>query len=141
MLYRHYSLVPWDRDRWPNFSPSEKNLHCPCCGEFFLDPVSFDTLQTMRRYLGKPMKINSGHRCLFHNAKVGGKPLSMHKRVAFDVSLYGHRLQDLLEAARKAGFHGFGYYATFLHLDMGRPRFWYTKGGLKRWNGFLSLAA
>lgn len=135
MLYSHYSLVPWDRDRWPNFSPSEKNLHCPCCGEFYLDMTSFDALQTLRRAVGRPVKVNSGHRCLFHNAKVGGKPRSMHKLVAFDVSLRGQRLRDLLEAARRAGFQGYGYYATFLHLDMGRRRFWITKGGKRTWNG------
>lgn len=138
MIYRHHSLVPWDRGRWPNFSPGERNLHCPCCGEFYLDPVSFDALQRVRRAVGRPIKVNSGHRCLFHNARVGGKPLSMHKRVAFDVRLEGHRLRDLLEAARKAGFRGFGYYATFLHVDMGRPRYWITKGGAKIWKHLLT---
>lgn len=134
-LYPHHSLVDWDRDRWPNFRPSEKNLHCPCCGEFYLDPVAFDTLQALRRRLGRPIKINSGHRCMFHNARVGGAPRSMHKRIAFDVSLRGHRLRDLIEAARSVGFQGFGYYYNFLHLDIGRRRYWVTKGGAKRWTG------
>lgn len=135
MIYSHYSQVPWDKKRWPNFSPSERNLHCPCCGEFYLDPRSFDALQALRRGTGRPIKVNSGHRCVFHNARVGGRPRSMHKSVAFDVSLGGHRLRDLLEVARKAGFQGFGYYATFLHLDMGRRRYWITKGGVRTWNG------
>lgn len=135
MLYAHYSDVVWDRKRWPNFRPAEGNLHCPCCGEFYLDPASFDALQTLRRKMGRPIRVNSGHRCLFHNAKVGGAPRSMHKQIAFDVSLQGHRLRDLIEAARSVGFQGFGYYATFLHLDMGRRRFWVTKGGAKRWTG------
>jgi len=139
MLYSHYSIVPWDRDRWPNFSPSEKNLHCPHCGEFYLDMTSFDALQALRRGVGKPIKVNSGHRCALYNAspRIGGKPRSMHKLVAFDVSLKGHRLRDLLEAAKKAGFQGFGYYMTFLHLDMGRRRYWITKGGRRKWNGLI----
>jgi hypothetical protein len=135
MIYTHFSLAPWDSDRWPNFHPSEKNLHCPCCGEFYLDPVALDALQALRRRLGQPVKVNSGHRCRFHNARVGGAPRSMHKRVAFDVSLSGHRLRNLIDTARGVGFQGFGFYSTFLHLDMGRRRYWITNGGKKRWNG------
>lgn len=137
MLYSHYSLVPWNPARWPNFSPSEGNLHCPCCGEFFLDGEAFDALQAMRTIVGRPMKINSGHRCPFHNAKVGGRPRSMHKILAFDVSLAGQDPAKLLAAAKEVGFRGFGYYMTFLHLDMGRRRFWITKGGAKTWTGLV----
>jgi hypothetical protein len=137
MLYRHYSLVPWDKNRWPNFHPSERNIHCPCCGEFFFDPFSFDALQALRRMVDRPIKINSGHRCRLHNARVGGKPRSMHKYVAFDVSLRGHDLQKLYRASHNVGFRGFGYYATFLHLDTGRKRFWITEGGKRTWIGLI----
>jgi hypothetical protein len=137
-IYKHFSHVPWDKKRWPNFSPGEPNLACPCCGEFCLDPASFDGLQALRDRLGRPVRVNSGHRCFRHNARVGGAPLSMHRwLVAFDVSLQGHRPSELLEAARKAGFSGFGYYATFLHLDRGRPRWWITKGGARIWTSHL----
>jgi zinc D-Ala-D-Ala carboxypeptidase len=136
MIYSHFSLVPWDRRRWPNFHPSEPNLACPCCGEFCLDERSFDTLQALRRKLGKPIHVNSGHRCFCHNAYVGGAGLSMHKLlVAFDVSLVNLRPGELLDAARKVGFHGFGFYGTFLHLDLGKVRWWITKGGAITWNG------
>lgn len=136
MLFSHYSLVPWDHKRWPNFSPAEPHLSCPCCGSFFYDPIALDKLQGLRNRLKKPIHINSGHRCPFHNAKVGGAPLSMHKRqIAFDVSLKNQNPADLLKAAREIGFHGFGFYATFLHLDLGRFRWWITKGGLITWRG------
>jgi zinc D-Ala-D-Ala carboxypeptidase len=137
-IYRHFSHAPWDRRRWPNFNPNEPNLACPCCGEFCLDEASFDHLQALRRKLGRPVHVNSGHRCFRHNAKVGGAPLSMHKRlVAFDVSLVNQRPAELLDAARRVGFTGFGYYATFLHLDLGRARWWITKGGAKIWTGLI----
>ena len=50
MIIAHYSQIlnQWDKARWPNFSPSEYNLHCPCCGEFWYDPESFDSLQHVR---------------------------------------------------------------------------------------------
>ena len=139
MIYKHYSQVLWDRVRWPNFSPSEKNLHCPCCGEFYLDEKYFDCLQYARSLINKPLQINSGHRCLIHNARVGGKPLSRHKKIAFDVSLAQHNIKDLLSVLKLSGFTGFGYYSTFIHVDLGRPRFWITKGGALKWNGLIPL--
>lgn len=138
-IYPHHSLVPWDYKRWPNFSPEERNLYCPCCGEFYFDVFALDTLQRLRRKVGRPIHINSGHRCALHNARVGGKPRSMHKLIAFDVALSGHRLIDLLNAARKVGFQGFGFYRTFLHLDLGRGRSWITKGGRETWSGLLTF--
>lgn len=137
MIYNHYSEVPWDKNRWPNFSPNEKNIYCPCCGEFYLDENSFDTLQRLRDIVNKPIKINSGHRCFLYNYLVGGVPRSMHKKIAFDISLKGHNKKLLLEAAKKAGFNGFGFYVTFIHLDLGRPRRWASKGGLAIWNGLI----
>ena len=136
MIFKHYSLAPWDPNRWPNFSPKE--LSCPCCGEFYLDPVAFDALQALRSALRKSINLNSAHRCPFHNAKVGGAPLSMHKlKVAFDISVRGHLLNALLGGARMVGFKGFGFYQTFLHVDLGRPRQWKTEGGKITWTGVV----
>ena len=60
----------------------------------------------------------------------------MHKTLAIDVSLHGHMLQSLVSKARAAGFTGFGYAYTFLHLDMGRPRQWYYGAASReRWKG------
>jgi uncharacterized protein YcbK (DUF882 family) len=136
MLIRHYSDVQWDSNRWPNFSPKE--LACPCCGEFFFDQASFDAIQNLRSLLKRPIHLNSAHRCPIHNAKVGGAPLSMHKmRIAFDISLRGQALDLLLSQARSAGFKGFGFYATFLHVDLGKARRWITAGGRKTWTGLV----
>lgn len=137
VLYSHYKDVPWDSARWPNFSPDEPQLFCPCCGEFFLDTASFDKLQAVRTALGQPLHLNSGHRCPIHNARVGGAPLSQHKHIAFDISLAGHDKKALLEACRNAGFRGFGFYVTFMHVDNRQnPAHWFiNKQCRAAWDG------
>ena len=138
MLYNHYSHVLWTPTRWPNFTPGERGLACPCCGEFYHDVEMFDAIQKARWTLLKPIRFNSGHRCGLHNARVGGAPLSQHKRLAFDIPLEGHNKQDLLEALHEAGFKGFGYYQTFIHVDQGRERFWYgSEKARELWNGLM----
>lgn len=134
MLYQHYSEIPSSLWRWENFSPDEPGLACPCCGEFFLDFASMDGLQAIRTWLGKPIKLNSGHRCPIHNAHVGGAPLSCHKWFAADINLHGHNRHTVHDFAQAAGFTGFEFYKTFLHVDRGRPRFWYSQGAKEIWN-------
>ena len=132
-LIPHFKMVFWDQQRWPNFEPSE--LACPCCGQFFYWPKFFDKLQAVRTNVNRPIKINSAHRCWHHNAKVGGAPRSQHKTLATDLSLKNHDRHDLAAACRAAGFHGFGFYNTFLHVDLGRRRFWYgNKIAKEKWN-------
>jgi hypothetical protein len=132
MIYAHYSSPPWDKARWPNFSAKE--LACPHCGEYYHDTRMLDAIQAVRSSLGKPLRINSAHRCALHNARVGGAPLSQHKKIAFDISLHGHDREALKAACREAGFTGFGHYGTFLHVDMGRPRWWASTAGRRLWN-------
>lgn len=94
-----------------------------------------DALQAIRSWLGAPVKINSGHRCRLHNARVGGAPLSQHKKIAFDIRIGKHDRKKLLSYARAAGFTGFGLYHSFLHVDRGPRRHWIAKGVKKSsWN-------
>ena len=127
----HYSRARY----WTfkNFKPKE--VSCPCCGQFVPDYEAYDALQRARDLAKVPFKINSGHRCRIHNARVGGAAKSMHKWIAFDISVVGRNRQVILKACKDAGFTGFGYYQTFLHVDLGRPRFWYGKGARVLWNG------
>ena len=121
-MYAHYD--DFDQDWvWLNFSPKE--LSCKCCGEYFHDPESLNRLQTAREISGKPYKINSAHRCVKHNRKVGGMPRSMHLNIAFDVSLNGHDKQELLQALFDGGFSTFGLYSRFIHTDKRPYRLWY----------------
>lgn len=131
-----HNIPLWDDQRWPNFTRAE--LSCRHCGEHYHAPHFFDALQNLRHDLGRPLHILSAHRCALHNAAVGGAPLSQHLRMAVDISLNGHKRRDIVLAARAAGFRGFGYYFTFLHLDMGRQRHWYGSRKAKGlWQTFL----
>jgi len=116
--------APWDRARWPHFSPRE--ISCRHCGEICIWPEALDAIERLRMAMAAPLVVNSGHRCALHNARVGGAPLSMHKRLAFDIALNGHDPARLAEAARAAGFRGFGFGNSFLHLDTrGVPARWF----------------
>lgn len=127
----------WDAARWPHFTAHE--IACPCCGETCVWPEALDAVERLRRLLGVPVVLTSGHRCALHNARVGGAPLSQHKRLAFDVVLRGHDPARLLAAARAAGFTGFGFGNTFLHLDTRvRPAHWfYGQRSKARWTSVL----
>lgn len=126
--------APWDALRWPDFGPRE--LACKHCGEMFVWPDALDAIERLRVAMGAPLVINSAHRCAIWNALVGGAPLSMHKKLAFDVALAGHDPMRLETLAREAGFTGFGCGLTFLHLDTraARPAHWfYGKRSIDKW--------
>jgi hypothetical protein len=110
------STTDWNCARWPHFAPSE--IACRCCGEIFVWPEALDALERLRVAMNAPLHIDSGHRCALHNARVGGAPLSLHKKLAFDIALARHNPRALAEGARSAGFTGFGFGQTFLHLDI-----------------------
>ncbi len=115
--------------RWPNFTLSELICHCGiyCRGEYYHHPYFLDCLQALREEIGKPLILNSAHRCALWNAQIGGAPLSEHKKIAVDISLKNQNRKQILQTAKNLGFTGFGLYQTFLHLDQGRPRVWIGK--------------
>ncbi len=121
---------------WRNFSRAE--MACHHCGQGYDWPEFMAVLQAARDEVGRPFKILSGHRCALHNARVGGAPLSQHLRLAADIALHGHSRRVLLSACRRAGFTGFGFYASFLHVDMGPKRHWFgNRYGKELWTPFL----
>lgn len=116
---------------WKNFTPEE--IGCRCCGELwtgdqmpeeFIDAMN--KLQALRDEWNEPIPINSGHRCIKHNAKVGGAPKSQHLIIAFDCAVPVEKQIAFCELAMQAGFHVARAYPDkgFVHLDMGRPRIW-----------------
>jgi len=113
----------WDKTRWPNFSQFE--MACSHCGEVYQWPEFMDRLQYARALATRPFRIHSAHRCSLHNARIGGAPLSQHLKLAVDIGLAGHDPHVLYQACKTAGFKGFGFYQTFLHIDLGRRRSWY----------------
>jgi uncharacterized protein YcbK (DUF882 family) len=129
--------MSWDAKRWPNFTRPE--LSCKCgCGTFVQDDKALDALQRLRNDMGK-LTINSATRCKKHNAAEGGAPSSEHVNGrAFDVSVVGHDRGRLLAAARKAGFTGFGFANSFLHVDTGKKRHWdYGAASRAAWKGIM----
>tara|TARA_R100000458_G_C8224201_1_gene207696 strand:- start:245 stop:616 length:372 start_codon:yes stop_codon:yes gene_type:complete len=100
-------------------------IMCKCgCGNIFIQDQAIDKLQKLRDILQIPLIINSAARCPIHNAKVGGAPKSQHRATksrpstAFDISLQGVNKQDLIGAAKLAGFKGLGInYNSFVHVD------------------------
>lgn len=121
--------------KWPNFTPRELSCTCRlqrtarkrhCEGQYFHDHDFLNALQKLRNQIGKPLKINSAHRCIGRNRDVGGSRNSQHLTLAVDIDLEGHDRIDLYHRAEKLGFNGIGRYKTFIHIDR-RPwvaRWW-----------------
>lgn len=127
MKYQDYN-GQWE---WENFTPEE--IACRCCGELWKGddmPVYFKhamhKLQDLRNKWGKPIVINSGHRCTKHNAEVGGATQSQHLTIAFDCVCPRSEQSAFAKMALEVGFHVARPYPDngFVHLDMGRPRTW-----------------
>ncbi len=93
-----------------------------------------DCLERLRKARGTAVVLNSAHRCALHNARVGGAPLSQHKKIAADVRLQGHDPHALFKDALASGFSSFGFYITFLHMDLRPGRRWSAKGSERTWN-------
>lgn len=86
-------------------------------------------LQTLRDYLGKPIKINSGYRSPEHNKAIGGVKNSQHVLgKAADIVVKGvkpEQLAVIIERLIDEGHMlqgGIGIYNTFLHYDIRRTR-------------------
>ncbi|TAE34641.1 MAG: DUF882 domain-containing protein [Alphaproteobacteria bacterium] len=135
MFFEHYSLIPTNGWQYRYFTPRE--LASKGDGSLLVNQDAISRLERMREIIGKPLIITSAYRDPIHNAKVGGAPMSMHRfGRAFDISLrtfhpidgrnveLNHNREQLYHAALTAGFTGFGFYATFLHIDTGRRRHW-----------------
>jgi len=136
MLTPPSSVLGFKGIRWPNFTANE--FTCNHCGEYYHDERVLDALQAARSEIGKPIRINSAHRCRYHNARVGGAPLSQHLKLAIDIDLRRQNPRRLSGALIRAGFKGVGYYTNFIHVDMGRKRFWHgSEYSRKKWELLL----
>ncbi len=123
MFYEHYDQVPRASWRWRYFTPRE--IASKGDGSLLIDEDALDRLQHARQIARVPFVILSAYRDPIHNAKVGGAPLSMHQQgKAFDIRIAGLDKWQLLTACQRAGFTGFGFYSTFLHVDTGKSRTW-----------------
>ena len=81
-------------------------------------------LDTARGISGIPFKINSGYRTENHNAIVGGRVGSSHKKgLAVDIGYYGSRERYLiLNALMQVGINRIGIAKTFVHCDVDKSK-------------------
>ena len=105
---------------------------CKCCGVNHMQDEPMVALDEARHTAGVPFVINSGYRCLVHNASkaVGGLPDSSHiDGWAADIEATTSRDRFLIiESLIKANFHRIGIAKTFIHADMDP-----VKSGLVAW--------
>jgi len=114
-----------------NFSKSEFNCKCGCeMPNDVLDNIKLLAiqLQTIREYVGQPIKINSAYRCQLHNSIIGGVKTSQHiLGKASDITINNFTpdevadvIENLLVNEMLGSFYigGLGRYNTFTHLDI-----------------------
>ncbi len=96
-----------------------KEFFCPCCKEVYLNEEFLKILDNARGFAGIPFKVNSGYRCVRHNAYIGGKTDSSHlKGQAADIDCTTSRQRSLMiDALLEAGFTRIGIAKTFIHAD------------------------
>lgn len=110
------------------FPDHELACHCGCG----LLPIerSVERLYVVRCMLRKPLPISSAARCKVQNAIAGGKVGSIHLMPtlrkgnsaklgggAFDIIAKPSFQAEIYAAALLAGFKGFGFADTFIHID------------------------
>ena len=123
--YAHWKQVPrtWTAWPWRHFIPKE--IACKGTGKLSVNAGLLDKLDILRSRLGHPLSVSSVFRTPYWNSKCGGAPRSMHLFcLAADIKIVNKDKNLILELAKDLGFTGFGYYRTFLHVDLGRKREW-----------------
>ena len=130
--YDHWKQVPrnWSKWPWQHFQPFE--MADRSNGKLVVEPRLLDYLDLFRLRLGGPVIVLSAYRTPYHNAFVGGAPFSTHIQAkAVDLSTRGQDRLLMERLAKEIGFMGFGYYRTFLHIDIrDTPAQW----GKEKWN-------
>jgi len=104
-----------------NLSPhfTEAEMACPCCGLCDINPSLLAVLEAIRSDMG-PTKINSGHRCEYRNAAVGGAEQSAHLRGnAADIrTLSAKERFIVVSVAITHGVRRIGDYGNWVHIDV-----------------------
>ena len=105
-----------------HFNKEEFDCQCGCGnGDIVISENLVFELECVRVHYGKPMRINSGIRCLSHNRKIGSRDTSSHiKGLAVDISCrdMGTRLKLVKHLLRDAEFTRIGFHREFIHVDV-----------------------
>ncbi len=115
-----------------HFTRRELDCHCGCDAPPAIEVSLTQTaaqLEKLRIQTG-PIHINSGYRCPAYNEKIGGAPLSQHKKgTAADIScknLTPAKVFVLAEQVPAFMGGGIGIYDGFVHVD--------RRAGAARWD-------
>ena len=105
-----------------HFTKEEFDCQCGCGnGDIIISENLVFELECVRVHYGKPMRINSGIRCLSHNRKIGSRDTSSHiKGLAVDISCtdMGTRLELVKRLLRDGEFTRMGIHKDFIHVDV-----------------------
>jgi uncharacterized protein YcbK (DUF882 family) len=105
-----------------HFSKEEFDCQCGCGnGDIVISENLVFELECVRIHYGKPMRINSGIRCLSHNRKIGSRDTSSHiKGLAVDIGCrdMGTRLILVKHLLRDGEFTRIGFHREFIHVDV-----------------------
>ena len=105
-----------------HFTKEEFDCQCGCGnGDIKISERLVHELEVVRVHYGKPMRVNSGIRCLSHNRKIGSRDTSSHiKGLAVDISCkdMGTRLELVKRLLRDGEFKRMGIHKDFIHVDV-----------------------
>ena len=105
-----------------HFTKEEFYCQCGCGnGDIVISENLVFQLECVRIHYGKPMRINSGIRCLSHNRKIGSRDTSSHiKGLAVDISCgdMRTRLELVKRLLRDGEFERIGFHKDFIHVDV-----------------------
>ena len=105
-----------------HFTKEEFDCQCGCGNaDIFISENLVFQLECVRIHYGKPMRINSGIRCLSHNRAIGSRDTSSHiKGLAVDISCkdMGTRLELVKRLLRDGEFTRIGFHKDFIHVDV-----------------------
>jgi peptidoglycan hydrolase-like protein with peptidoglycan-binding domain len=113
-----------------------------CCSGTKIDEVLVAYLQQIRDKFKKPVYIQSGYRCVTHNAKVANAASkSKHMDgMAADIVVDGVEPLAVAQFAESIGVLGIGLYDDFVHIDTRKGKsFWYSHTQVYR-ESFLGYA-
>ena len=101
---------------------SRHEFACKCgCGMDQIDYELIVVIQDACDYFEKPVTINSGNRCIFHNKVVGGHPKSKHTKSKAADCVFKDVKPSLVAAYFQRTYptkYGIGDYDSFTHIDV-----------------------
>lgn len=97
-----------------------------------VDPEALEALNQIRVRTRHRWWVVSGYRGPWLNEKVGGHKDSRHLQgKAFDLWVTQGDREVFYEAAKEAGFKGYGWAAWTVHVELRRDRLWWPYDGFK----------